>query len=121
MLPNGNVLVFDNGLNRSNTFMTFSRVLEIDPSSNEVVWKYLDRSSAGSLYSPIVSSAQRLPNGNTLILEGLWGRMFQVTPEGEIVWEYINPRFTQWEESEDMYTNVIFRVRQYTKDELPYL
>jgi len=37
-----------------------------------------------------VSGAQRLPNGNTLICEGRQGRLFEVTSEGDIVWEYIS-------------------------------
>jgi len=41
-------------------------------------------------YSSLVSSAQRLPNGNTLITEGQSGRIFEVTPEHEIVWEYMS-------------------------------
>ena len=31
------------------------------------------------------------PSGNTLICEGQWGRLFEVTPEGDIVWEYVSP------------------------------
>ena len=46
-----------------------------------------------NFHSNIISGARRLPNGNTLITEGFFGRMFQVTPEGEVVWEYINPEF----------------------------
>jgi len=42
-------------------------------------------------YSPFISSAQRLPNGNTLITEGSDGRIFEVTREHETVWEYISP------------------------------
>ena len=42
-------------------------------------------------YSPLISSAQRLPNGNTLITEGCYMRMFEVTPENEVVWEFIAP------------------------------
>jgi hypothetical protein len=45
------------------------------------------------VYSSFISSARRLPNGNTLIDEGMTGRIFQVTPKGEIVWEYVNPHF----------------------------
>ena len=44
-------------------------------------------------YSSFISSAQRLPNGNTLIAEGSDGRIFEVTREHEIVWEYISPYF----------------------------
>jgi hypothetical protein len=42
-------------------------------------------------YSPFISSAQRLPNGNTLITEGSAGRIFEITSDHEIVWEYISP------------------------------
>jgi hypothetical protein len=49
---------------------------------------------SGSLYSSFVSSAQRLPNGNTLITEGQGGRLFEVTSQHEIVWEYLSP-YTQ--------------------------
>jgi len=38
-----------------------------------------------------ISSAERLPNGNTLICEGAPGRIFEVTPDSHIVWEYMNP------------------------------
>ena len=46
---------------------------------------------ASRFYSPFVSSAQRLPNGNTLITEGSDGRIFEVTRNHELVWEYISP------------------------------
>ncbi len=42
-------------------------------------------------YSPFVSSAQRLPNGNTLITEGASGMLMEVTRNHELVWEYISP------------------------------
>jgi hypothetical protein len=44
-----------------------------------------------TFFSHFISSAQRQPNGNTLICEGANGRFFEVTPSGEIVWEYVNP------------------------------
>ena len=71
-----------------------SRVLEIDPVKKTIVWEYSARASGQAdwqFYSPFISSAERLPNGNTLIDEGINGRFFQVTPEGAIVWEYISP------------------------------
>ena len=48
---------------------------------------------ASKFYSSYISSAQRLPNGNTLITEGSDGHLIEVTPEHEIVWEYVNPYF----------------------------
>ena len=49
------------------------------------------RAFADVLYSEYCSSADRLPNGNTLITETIGGRCIEVTPEGEIVWEFLNP------------------------------
>ncbi len=71
-----------------------SRVLEIDPIKKEIVWQYTGEDSGRpvwSFFSSFVSSAQRLPNGDTLIDEGMDGRFFQITPDGDIVWEYVTP------------------------------
>ncbi|WP_051459763.1 aryl-sulfate sulfotransferase [Methylomicrobium lacus] len=95
----GNLLVFDNqgiaGYPPAAVPRTGgSRVLEIDPVKNEIVWQYSGESSGGpawSFRSTHISAARRLPNGNTFIDEGQSGRLFQVTPDGDIVWEYVNP------------------------------
>jgi len=58
--------------------------------AEEPTWSY-SAPDKYSFYSPFVSGAQRLKNGNTLITEGARGRFFEVTPEKEIVWEYLNP------------------------------
>jgi hypothetical protein len=39
----------------------------------------------------LVGAVRHLPNGNTFIDEGMTGRFFQMTPAGEIVWEYVSP------------------------------
>lgn len=81
-LDNGNVLVFDNGAHRK-----FSRVLEIDPKTNEVAWEY-KAPKKKSLFTLGRGLAQKIPNGNVLISSSNQGRAFEVTPEGEVVWEY---------------------------------
>ncbi|WLV24636.1 arylsulfotransferase family protein [Aciduricibacillus chroicocephali] len=71
-----------------------SRVLEINPVTKEIVWQYTAEDSGDpvwSFHTSFVGNVQRLPNGNTLINEGMNGRIFQITASGEIVWEYINP------------------------------
>ena len=93
-LPNGNILIFDNGTHRRDNPVTFSRVIEVDPRSSEIVWRYTDQ-SIFEFFSPYISGAQRLANGNTLICEGCHGRIFEVTHEGEVVWEYVSPHFFQ--------------------------
>lgn len=92
LLDNGNILVLDNGSHRRDNGLPFTRVLEINPEGNEIVWSYQDPTPY-SFFSAYISGARRLGNGNTLITEGVTGRMFQVTPSGEVVWEYINPHF----------------------------
>ena len=87
-LDNGHVLIFDNGPHHVGA--SFSRVVEVDPNNNEITWEYLGDPPI-SFYSYHISGAERLPNGNTLICEGAPGRAFEVTPNKEIVWEYIHP------------------------------
>ena len=90
MLDNGRVLLFDNGSHRQGEPVPCSRVIELDPVNNQIEWEYKGDPPL-SFFSPVISSAQRLPNGNTLICEGCTGRLFEVTRSKGIVWEYINP------------------------------
>ncbi len=86
LLPNGNLLVFDN-LGAGNA----SRVLEIDPLTQRIAWSYGGRPEDG-FFTRNLGSCQRLPNGNTLIVESKNGRAFEVTAGGETVWEWISPQ-----------------------------
>ena len=85
MLADGHILVFDNGTHRGS-----SRVLEIDPTTRKVVWKY-EGAPEQPFFSKWRGGNQRLENGNTVICESERGRVFEVTREGEIVWEFWNP------------------------------
>lgn len=127
----GNLLVFDNGgasgygyinpatPNGVNSMARdSSRVLEINPVTFEKIWEY----SIGGLehmrfYSWYVSAAQRLPNGNTMITEGGDGRIFEVTTDNEIVWEYVSPYF----EEERPTRNAMFRATRLPYDWVPQL
>ncbi|SDL18952.1 Arylsulfotransferase (ASST) [Modicisalibacter muralis] len=88
LLPNGDIMLFDNYGNFENK--NLSRVLQFDPENMEITWSY-HGTDEHPLSSAIRSSAQRLPNGNTLITESNGGRLLEVTREGDIVWEYFNP------------------------------
>jgi len=116
-LTNGNILIFDNGPHRLDHTFPFSRVIEVNPTTNEIVWKYQE-ASLYNFYSPRISNAQRLPNGNTLINEGFFGRFFEVTSAGEVVWEYVNPYFGPMNEAPEAQTNNVFRVYRYTEEEI---
>mgnify|MGYP001824069917 CR=1 FL=1 len=108
----GNILVYDNGGGAGYgqpdpveghwaVTREYSRVLEFDPTTLEKIWEYSPQSAGWGFnqttrfFSANISSAQRLPNGNTLITEGAMGRIFEVTPDYEIVWEYVSPDFMQ--------------------------
>jgi hypothetical protein len=95
----GNVLVFDNGgpSGYGGTSTTglpnrwsrdYSRVVEFDPTTFEVVWEYGSDASRVQFYSYLISNAQRLPNGNTLITVGMDGHLLEVTPDHRVVWEF---------------------------------
>jgi hypothetical protein len=89
VLANGNLLVFDN-LGGFPGPGGQSRVLEVDPRTAEIVWRYAG-TERRPFDSDIRSDQQRLANGNTLINESNGGRIFEVTPSGDVVWEFVNP------------------------------
>ncbi len=105
----GNLLVFDNGgaagygfanpeapNGRNAVTRGSSRVVELNPVTFAKVWEYaIAGTESYKFFSHYVSGAQRLPNGNTMITEGADGRIFEVTPGGQIVWDYVSPFFTQ--------------------------
>jgi outer membrane protein assembly factor BamB len=113
-LANGNILIFDNGVHRLDDPLPFSRVIEVNPASNEIVWTYQDN-PVSNFFTPRMGNAQRLPNGNTLINEASFGRFFEVTAQGETVWEYVNPYFGGPPNAQ---TNIVFGAYRYTPEEI---
>jgi len=132
----GNILVFDNGgfagygapnpgspTGHNNALRDYSRVIEFDPVTLEIIWQYtyfeagyLNRMCRYSFYSPLISSAQRLPNGNTFITEGSGGRMIEVTPQHELVWEYVSPYYGM-----DVKSNYVYRAYRVPYEWVPQL
>jgi hypothetical protein len=106
MLPDGNILVFDNGMRRG-----YSRVLELDPVTGTIVWSY-QADPPTALFTRQMGMSQRLPNGNTLILESRNGRALEVTRGREVVWEFLNP------EVREERRRPIYRMTRYPK---PYV
>ena len=91
-------------------------MIEVDPRTSAIVWEYHDQ-SLFDFFSPYISGAQRLPNGNTLICEGCDGRIFEVTSGGQVVWEYVNPHFFV-ETGRPGLNNWVFRAFRYTAEEV---
>jgi hypothetical protein len=124
----GNLLLFNNGWGRPNG-SSWSSVMEIKPTTYgkaATVWSY--GSPKAGFFSPIISGAQRQPNGNTLICEGVKGNVFEVTPAGKTVWRYVTPdiaggnTLTQGASAPPLnvsgtpgvFTNLTFRALKYT-------
>ena len=101
----GNILIFNNGTEFADFRRGYSSVDEIAPPVDganyrlnpdlayapvEPVWVYT-AATPSDFFARYISGAQRLPNGNTLICDGVHGTLFEVTPAGKTVWKYINP------------------------------
>lgn len=132
----GNILLFDNGgwagygmpshTSKDGTKVDIrdhSRVLEIDPVTLKLAWSFVGSDIDGDVarrvknskfYSPLISSAQRLPNGNTLITEGSFARLLEVTAEKDLVWEYRAP-------FDEIARSSIYRAYRYPYDYIPQL
>jgi hypothetical protein len=109
VLANGHVQVFDNGMHRRG--VPRSAVLEIDPKDSSIVWQYTANPDIAFL-SANISGAERMQGGNVLICEGAAGRVFEVTPKGETVWEWITP-FTHRMPTGNL-SHSIFRAHRYS-------
>lgn len=85
-LPDGNILLFDNG----DELRGFSRVLVVDPRSERVVreWTAPRRED---FYSRGRGTTQHLPGGNVLVANSNDGEVFEITPEGDVVWRWLCP------------------------------
>ena len=85
----GNMLVYVNGnnINQSSVLeLELPESLSLTPNTNNeplIIWSFTDP----ELFSSIISGANRLSNGNTLICEGDYG-YWEITPSGEIAWKY---------------------------------
>lgn len=92
-LPNGHILIYDNQGHMGEGGV--SRLLEFDPAAHEIVWRY-----TGDAQNPFEThyrgKQMPLPNGNVLVAESNAGRMFEVTRDGTIAWEFINPARTTY-------------------------
>jgi hypothetical protein len=126
----GNLLIFENGSRRAGPQR--SRILEVNPytgdspesgylpemdaggPAKQVVWDFTSI-QPNSFSSRNISGVQRLANGNTLGVAGRHGHVFQVTPEGEIVWEYIVP-IVRWTD-EDAELDEIYKTTMSDSDD----
>ncbi len=100
----GKIIVFNNGTNRGQNPYSSVNIIEQPSSvSNEFLkdssgaylpisfdYEYYDTTNY-YFYSKILSSADQLANGNIIINEGVKGHFFEISPNGNVVWDYISP------------------------------
>jgi len=108
MLPNGHILVFDNGRYRG-----WSRLIEIDPLTLKILWEY----KADGFYSKSAGFVQKLPNNDLLVTESNKGRVFELTLDKKIVWEYYDPRHVDPQDEDE--TNIDGRHEIYAMHRYP--
>jgi Arylsulfotransferase (ASST) len=114
-LDDGRLLLFDNGGGKQG-----SRTIEYDPITQAVPW-YYQGDKAKPFFVPFRGGNQRLPNGNTLIVDSAGARLLEVTRSKDVVWEWGCPPA-----SRDARTNSgppvdLTGARRYGPDELPFL
>jgi sugar lactone lactonase YvrE/formylglycine-generating enzyme required for sulfatase activity len=133
----GHILIYNNGIGRN--YSTIDEIVPlVDAAGNyswtagtaygpsTLYWTY-KAPTPSDFYSAEISGAQRLPNGNTLICEGVKGNLFEVTPAGEMVWRYLCPVVGTGPLKQgdsipvdpvraDQYMNAVFQVDRYAPD-----
>lgn len=100
----GHLMVFNNGAPKIREFSTVDEIVPTYDASGEYVRDPKGGFSArvkrvypkdgtddAGEFAAIVSSAERLPNGNTVIAYGPQGRVLEVTAKGKVAWDYVNP------------------------------
>ncbi len=126
----GNILIFNNGDDTQES-RRYSTTLEIIPpmlengtyarvgssyAASQIVWEYL-ADPPESFFAPYVSSVQRLANGNTLIVNGTGGRFIEVTPSGDLAWDYVNSFTGSMPEGTSYFSPTsVFRALRYAPD-----
>ena len=131
----GKILIYNNGAARGPAQDEYYSSLDIidPPETSPGVYTYDVVNGYGptaaewtytkpvkeDFYSPILSSGQRLPNGNTLICVGFWGEFFEIDSSNNIVWEYINPDTTDGIQTQGELASAlgaVFRALRYPTD-----
>jgi hypothetical protein len=113
-LDNGHLLLFDN-----HGWSKGCRVIEYDPVTQAIPWVYSDAGSA-LFHAAFRGTQQRLPNGNTLIVDPDNRRLFEVTEGKELVWENFCS-LPPVRPNQQVAGRAITSARRYSADELTFL
>jgi len=122
---NGNITIFDNGLHRrifnpgvdhkDTSCFHASRLLEVNPESDEIVWEYIDPMHL--MISNFCGSVEKLPNGNYMACDSAAGTFYEITSEKEVVWKYVSPFIMKIPEHFGWsVSNLMFQAHRYGTD-----
>jgi len=106
MLPDGNLIIFDNGRYRE-----WSRIIKLNPVNMKILWEYKKK----DFYSMSQGYIQLLENGNMLITDSEIGRVFELDKNKNIVWEFYNPEFISKIDENKTIRDDIYRMYRYDK------
>jgi hypothetical protein len=113
-LENGHLLLYDNLGSQRGT-----RILEYDPQTQATPWSYTASKSARLFRASVCGVKQRLPNGNTFFVDPHNRRLFEVTPDKELVWQSVLPPLDA--RDRPLRGHGIYGARRYGADELTFL
>jgi hypothetical protein len=85
VLPDGSVLVFDNGRDQQRT-----RLVVVEPTTGQITWSWTAQPPQ-SFFCPLAGGCVRLPNGNLLVTNSTAGGAFELTWSGRVVWQITLP------------------------------
>jgi hypothetical protein len=89
-LPSGRIALFDNRRDAGGSRrFGGSRILAIDPGAGRKVTLYGGRPGE-HFYTDTQGDQQLLGSGNILVTESNEGRVFEVGPDRNVVWSYVN-------------------------------
>jgi hypothetical protein len=129
----GDLMVFSNGLPKMRPYSSVEQITpemvdgeyvpRADGTFAATVKRVYPKRGSDRFFAAIVSGAQRLPNGNTLMADGPHGRIVEVDASGRVVWEYENPHHrvrpntpTRSGAGEPILPQWIFRALRYAPD-----
>ncbi|PKL81160.1 MAG: hypothetical protein CVV25_01595 [Ignavibacteriae bacterium HGW-Ignavibacteriae-4] len=131
LVDGGKIMIFNNNIGDTEK-LEYSAIYIIDPvmdnlDNYELIegkfgpvdpsWTYMGDPKT-DFFSKNMSSAQRLPNGNTLICESWIGRFTEINSNKEQVWKYVNPIGVNGliiNQGNAINGNISFRIERYSK------
>ncbi len=107
--PDGRLVIFNNNMDfsKNGEYLGGSKIQAIAYDDSYAMEQLYPVAGSPRFYTKAGGKHQLTLNGNRMITEAQTGRAIEVTPEGEIVWEWINDRY------DDVLTPEVLEVTRY--------